>query len=129
MDGIMQLDEKAPVILIGASNHPETIDPAVLSRIGTTLTIPLPGREERMRIIRLLLREKAEGIDLEAVAQATAGFSGRDLQTVVGRATKRAFTEGRDTITTEDLLREANVLERGSKRISPPWWRPGEPRM
>jgi hypothetical protein len=128
MDGIMQLDEKAPVILIGASNHPETIDPAVLSRIGTTITIPLPGREERMRIIRLLLKEKAEGIDLEAVAQATASFSGRDLQTVVARATKRAFTEGRDTITTEDLLREAHVLERGTKSISPPWWSPGGPR-
>ncbi len=121
LDGIMQLDEKAPVILIGASNHPETIDPAVLSRIGTTLTIPLPGPKERARIIHLLLKEKAESIDLEAVAESTAGFSGRDLQTVVSRATKRAFTEGRDTIATEDLLREAHVLKRGIKGMSPPW--------
>ncbi|MGC8876586.1 ATP-binding protein [Thermus sp.] len=117
LDGIMQLDEKAPVILIGASNHPEAIDPAVLSRIGTILTIPLPGPKERARILSLLLKEKAEGVDLEAVAEATTGFSGRDLQTVVARATKRAFTEGRTSLTTDDLLREVQIVGRGSKRF------------
>ena len=113
LDGVRSHEE--PVVLIGASNHPESIDPAVLSRIGVTLTIPLPGPDERRRILTLLLKELVEAVDLERLVWATEGFSGRDLKTVVTRAARRAFTEGHPHPSTEDLLREVAFVAQ-SKR-------------
>lgn len=113
LDGIRADTAKAPVVFIGASNHPEAIDPAVLSRIGTTIRIPLPGKEERKKILEILLGEYAPQVDLDALAQATEGFSGRDLKTLTTRAFRTAFTSGESRLTTELLLREASRLRYG----------------
>ncbi|MCX7851141.1 hypothetical protein, partial [Thermus sp.] len=95
---------------MGASNHSASIDPAVLSRIGTFLNIPLPGTEERERILALLLGEHAVGVDLAAVAKATILFSGRDLNTLVARASRRAFLREGGRLTTEILLEEVAFM-------------------
>lgn len=117
LDGIKGDQAKAPLVFVGASNHPGTIDPAVMSRIGLVLTIPLPGKAERIRILEILLRESAYEVNLDLVAGYAEGFSGRDLKTVVTRASRAAFTEGRQKITTEDLVRQIALLRRGGDGV------------
>ncbi len=51
-------------------------------------------------------------VDLDLVVEATEGFSGRDLQTIVSRAARRAFAKGANIIYTEELLRQAEFLRK-----------------
>lgn len=113
LDGIRSDTARGPVIFVGASNYPENVDPAILSRIGTLIHIPLPGLRERKRILEILLGEHAAGVDLERVAMGTEGFSGRDLKTLVTRAFRATFTSGEPQVTTEILLKEAFNLRMG----------------
>lgn len=113
LDGIRADTAKAPVVFMGASNHPEGIDPAVLSRIGAILHIPPPGEAERKRILEILLKDEAEGVDLDLLARLTQGFSGRDLKTLVTRASRRAFVLGKKGVSTDDLLTEVRSLRGG----------------
>ncbi len=103
MDGVLRLSERAPVIFMGATNFKEAVDPAVLSRIGVVLTVPLPGRPERRRILEIQLQNvrMEKRVDLDLVVEATEGFSGRDLQTIVSRAARRAFAKGANIIYTD----------------------------
>lgn len=108
-----------PVFLLAATNIPEKVDPAMLSRFGGRLTIPLPGKEEREKILKLFLGEKARGVDLELVAEATRGWSGRDLRHLVQRVAVRLVAEGRKEPTTGDFLE--GLRRMGSERFSGGW--------
>ncbi len=67
------------LFLVLATNHPDRIDPALLSRLSFRVELPLPEAGERKGILRLLLPEgRYREEDLEEVARATEGFSGRD---------------------------------------------------
>lgn len=103
-----------PVFFLGSTNHPELLDPALLSRFTATLHISLPDRTGRARILALLLGERAGDLDLEAVAARLEGMSGRDLRTLVQRAATGAMLRGSDRLTERDLLEEAaRMLPRG----------------
>jgi SpoVK/Ycf46/Vps4 family AAA+-type ATPase len=83
---------KAPgrdwVLVIGATNKPWALDPAVLRRMPRQLYVGLPDAPARASILRVLLRkEKADGaLDVDAVAAATEGYSGSDLKELVRAA-------------------------------------------
>ncbi|GBD40674.1 ATP-dependent zinc metalloprotease FtsH [bacterium HR39] len=95
------------LFLVLATNHPERIDPALLSRLSFRVELPLPGPREREAILKLLLpKGRYREEDLDEVVRATEGFSGRDLRALAQRATLRAHLEGRDTVSLQDFLAE-----------------------
>jgi hypothetical protein len=76
------------VLVIGATNRPWSVDPAVLRRMPRQILVGLPDAKSRADILRVQLRrERIEPtLDLIAVAEATEGFSGSDLKEVVRAA-------------------------------------------
>ncbi len=114
LDGI---ESREGICTIAATNRAEMIDPSIRSRFEEEIEFLLPNYEERLEIMRKNLREfplkvKAQ---LGEVARITEGFSGRDIvEKVLKSALHRAIAEGRDFVTTEDLLKAA-VKKSGSK--------------
>ncbi|EDQ85746.1 uncharacterized protein MONBRDRAFT_38701 [Monosiga brevicollis MX1] len=94
MDG---MNSKKNVFIIGATNRPDIIDPAVLrpGRLDQLIYIPLPDEESRRSILKANLRKTplADDIDLNVVAANTKGFSGADLTEICQRAVKLAIRE------------------------------------
>ena len=91
MDG---LEEISGVIVIGATNRPDTIDSAILrpGRFDHIVKLSLPDKYERKAIFQVHIRNKpiANNIDLEEIANKTDGFSGADIKGVVKLASSYA---------------------------------------
>jgi cell division protease FtsH len=104
MDGF---DPTAGVVVIAATNRPETLDPALLrpGRFDRQVEIPLPNLRERTAILRVHSRDKQlqPDADLEVVARGTPGFSGADLANLINEAAIVAVRAGRDTISASDF--------------------------
>ena len=94
MDG---MGAKKSVFIIGATNRPDIIDPAVLrpGRLDQLIYIPLPDEASRSNILKAALRKSplAPEVDLEFLAKTTHGFSGADLTEICQRAAKMAIRE------------------------------------
>jgi cell division protease FtsH len=124
MDGF---DPSAGVVVLGATNRPEVLDPALLrpGRFDRQVTIPLPNVNEREAILRVHTREKklAHNVDLSVVARGTPGFSGADLANLTNEAAIVAVREGRDVVTAADFesARDRLILGRreGSNVLLP----------
>lgn len=94
MDG---MNSKKNVFVIGATNRPDQIDPALLrpGRLDQLIYVPLPNDEGRLSILEAQLRKTPlePGLDLKEIAKATSGFSGADLSYIVQRAAKFAIKD------------------------------------
>lgn len=94
MDGI---NAKKTVFVIGATNRPDIIDPAMLrpGRLDQLIYIPLPDASSRLEIFRANLRKApmSRHVDLPAMAASTDGFSGADIKEICQRACKLAVRE------------------------------------
>uniref|UniRef100_A0A2N9I663 Uncharacterized protein n=1 Tax=Fagus sylvatica TaxID=28930 RepID=A0A2N9I663_FAGSY len=94
MDG---LSSKKTIFVIGATNRPDIIDPALLrpGRLDQLIYIPLPDETSRLQIFKACLRKSpvAKDVDLTALAKLTAGFSGADITEICQRACKYAIRE------------------------------------
>ncbi|GKV01264.1 hypothetical protein SLEP1_g13829 [Rubroshorea leprosula] len=94
MDG---MNAKKTVFIIGATNRPDIIDPALLrpGRLDQLIYIPLPDEESRYQIFKSCLRKSpvAKDVDLRALARYTQGFSGADITEICQRACKYAIRE------------------------------------
>ncbi|KAG8374231.1 hypothetical protein BUALT_Bualt11G0109500 [Buddleja alternifolia] len=94
MDG---MNAKKTVFIIGATNRPDIIDPALLrpGRLDQLIYIPLPDEESRYQIFKSCLRKSplSKNIDLRALAKYTQGFSGADITEICQRACKYAIRE------------------------------------
>lgn len=94
-------DKPAPVILLAATNRPDSLDPALRrpGRLDTEITFPVPDRQARLAILRIHTRTMplSAEIDLEEIAQLTAGCVGADLkgicQTAARLCLKRQVTD------------------------------------
>ncbi len=104
MDGF---DPAEGVVVLAATNRPETLDPALLrpGRFDRQVTVPLPAQSERAAILAVHSRGKhlASDVDLSVVARGTPGFSGADLANLVNEAAIHAVRDGRNIITARDL--------------------------
>jgi cell division protease FtsH len=104
MDGF---DPATGVVVIAATNRPETLDPALLrpGRFDRQVVIPLPNLRERRAILAVHVRGKQLGadVDLDVVARGTPGFSGADLANLVNEAAIFAVRAGREAIGAEDF--------------------------
>ena len=94
MDG---MNQKKNVFIIGATNRPDQIDPALLrpGRLDQLIYIPLPDEPSRLSILRAALRNSpvAPNVDLGFLSKSTHGFSGADLTEVCQRSAKLAIRE------------------------------------
>ncbi len=124
MDGF---DPAVGIVVIGATNRPEVLDPALLrpGRFDRQITIPLPNLAEREAILKVHCRGKKldPDVDLQVVARGTPGFSGADLANLVNEAAINAVRGGREVITAEDFdtARDRIILGRreGSNVLLP----------
>ena len=68
--------------MLAATNRPNSVDAAVLRRLPLSFEVSLPGEAARRDVLTLLLRGEptAEGLDIAAIAAATDGYSGSDLE-------------------------------------------------
>ncbi|XP_063962317.1 transitional endoplasmic reticulum ATPase-like [Lytechinus pictus] len=94
MDG---MGSKKNVFIIGATNRPDIVDPAILrpGRLDQLIYIPLPDEASRISILQANLRKSPvdKGVDLLYLAKVTQGFSGADLTEICQRACKLAIRE------------------------------------
>jgi cell division protease FtsH len=104
MDGF---DVTQGIVVLGATNRPEVLDPALLrpGRFDRQVTIPLPTLPERSAILAVHCRGKklAPDADLNVVARGTPGFSGADLANLVNEAAINAVRDNRDVLTAADF--------------------------
>jgi len=110
MDG---MGAKKNVFIIGATNRPDIIDPAVLrpGRLDQLIYIPLPDEKSRLNIFKAALRKSpiAKDVDINFLAKTTHGFSGADLTEICQRACKLAIRESIE----KDIKREREMKDRG----------------
>ena len=103
MDGF---DSATGVVVLAATNRPETLDPALLrpGRFDRQVEIPLPNLQERISILGVHTRSKRldADVDLEAIARGTPGFSGADLANLVNEAAIVAVRDDRETLNAND---------------------------
>jgi transitional endoplasmic reticulum ATPase len=116
MDG---MNAKKNVFIIGATNRPDQIDPAILrpGRLDQLIYVPLPDEEGRLSILSAQLRKTPlePGLDLRAIAKLTNGFTGADLSYIVQRAAKFAIKE---SIEAHKTFEEAKIKkEEGGEDI------------
>jgi transitional endoplasmic reticulum ATPase len=108
MDGI---GAKKNVFIIGATNRPDIIDPAILrpGRLDQLIYIPLPDFGSRLSVLKSALRKTpvAKDVNLETLAKATPGFSGADLTEIVQRSCKLAIRESIDRKIKQKMAAEA----------------------
>lgn len=94
MDG---MGAKKNVFIIGATNRPDIIDPAILrpGRLDQLIYIPLPDLGSRMNVLKAVLKNSpvSRDVDLEFLAKKTPGYSGADLTEICQRACKLAIRE------------------------------------
>jgi transitional endoplasmic reticulum ATPase len=108
------------VMVLGATNRPNALDPALLrgGRLSRTIELPLPNRPGRLRILQLLTeRMPLKAVDLEHLASETEGFSGADLKSLCQHAALESMIRDDDatTVTKVDFER---ALEDGAKTIA-----------
>ena len=94
MDG---MTSKKNVFVIGATNRPEQLDPALCrpGRLDSLIYVPLPDEPGRLGILKAQLRKTpvSDDVDLAYIASKTHGFSGADLGFITQRAVKLAIKE------------------------------------
>ncbi|WP_424631796.1 AAA family ATPase [Bradyrhizobium sp. SYSU BS000235] len=104
LDGI---DERSGVVVIGATNHPDRIDPAIrrVGRLDRTVTIERPDTDDLCKIIRFHLKQDLADADLVPLALAGRGGTGADVEAWVRRSRSLARRRNR-SLTAEDILQE-----------------------
>lgn len=104
MDGF---EDNASVIVLGATNRPDVLDPALLrpGRFDRQITVTAPDRKERLKILEVHAKNKKldPEADLSIVAKRTPGFSGADLMNVLNEAAILTVREGKKRIDNEAL--------------------------
>ncbi len=112
MDGVKG---RGQVVVIGATNRPNTIDPALrrAGRFDREIDIGVPDKAGRLEIMRIHTKNMklAADVDLESVAESTHGFVGSDLQQVCTEAAMQCVREKMDLIDIDADTIDAEILE------------------
>jgi len=119
MDGIESL---VNVVVIGASNRPDIIDPAILrpGRFDRLIYVPAPDHATRLQILKIHARNMplAQDVDLDQITSQAAGYSGADIEAVCREA---GLISLRRDIETKSITREdfRDALERVKPSVTP----------
>ncbi|HEX9067506.1 MAG TPA: AAA family ATPase, partial [Ktedonobacterales bacterium] len=94
LDGI---EGRRGVIVVGATNRPELLDPAILrpGRFDLVIDLPLPDRDARRMIFAIHLKKRAlgGGVSLDTLAKRSDGLSGADIEAICRRAAQLAVAD------------------------------------
>jgi len=119
MDGFQK---DTGVIVIGATNQPESLDPALLrpGRFDRRIVLDLPDIKERQAILKIHCNGKPLSLDinLKEIAERTPGFSGADLANLVNEAAILAARRNKKNIYQEELLESIEKVLLGPERRS-----------
>lgn len=116
MDGF---DGKKGVVILAATNRPESLDKALLrpGRFDRRIQMELPDLEGRKAILKVHLEKvKHDEIDIDLIARATAGTAGADLANIVNEAALRAVRLNKSRVTTDDLEESVEVVLAGAQK-------------
>lgn len=117
MDGF---DGKKGVVILAATNRPETLDPALLrpGRFDRRIPVELPDLAGREAILKVHSQNKqmSPDIDYKVIARATAGASGAELANIVNEAALRAVRSGRAQVEQADLEESVETIIAGYQR-------------
>ena len=112
MDGLKQ---RASVVVIGATNRPNAIDPALrrFGRFDREIDIGVPDENGRLEVFRIHTRNMKldEDVDPEAIARETHGFVGADIAALCTEAAMQCIREKMDLIDIEDETIDAEILD------------------
>ncbi len=113
-------DSSKGVVILAATNRPEILDKALLraGRFDRRIVVDRPNLNGRYQTLRVHTRniKLAEDVDLNKIAQATAGAVGADLANLVNEAALRAVRKGRKAVTQEDLLVSFETVIAGTEK-------------
>ncbi|MFZ0428938.1 MAG: ATP-dependent zinc metalloprotease FtsH [Acidobacteriota bacterium] len=119
MDGF---EPSEGVIVIGATNRPDILDPALLrpGRFDRHVEVGLPDVKGREGILRVHLRNVplSEDVEILVLARSTQGFSGAQLENLVNEAAIRGARRHREAVTMSDFLEEKDNSMMGKERRS-----------
>lgn len=119
-------DNRRGIIVMAATNRPETLDPALLrpGRFDRQVLVDRPDFKGRLKILEVHARQLklSDEVDFEEIARMTPGFAGADLANALNEAALLAARRGADSITTGDIReaieRVVAGLEKKSRRLS-----------
>ena len=119
MDGF---DGQKGVVLLAATNRPESLDPALLrpGRFDRRVPVELPDLRGRKAILEVHAKDirVSPDADWDVIARATAGASGAELANIINEAALRAVREGRRSVTQADLEESVETVIAGAQRKS-----------
>ena len=119
MDGF---DGQKGVVLLAATNRPESLDPALLrpGRFDRRVPVELPDLQGRKAILEVHAKDirVSPDADWDVIARATAGASGAELANIINEAALRAVREGRRSVTQADLEESVETVVAGAQRKS-----------
>ena len=117
MDGF---DGSKGVVILAATNRPETLDPALLrpGRFDRRIPVELPDLQGREAILKVHAKKirLGDNIDFNAIARAASGASGAELANMINEAALRAVRSGRKYVTQEDLEESIEVVIAGYQK-------------
>ncbi len=117
MDGF---DARKGVIILAATNRPESLDPALLrpGRFDRRIPVELPDLQGREAILKVHGKKVklADDVDFAAIARAAAGASGAELANMVNEAALHAVRNGRKVVTQADLEESVEVVIAGYQK-------------
>ena len=113
-------DSTKGVVILAATNRPEILDKALLrpGRFDRRIIIDRPNLQGRLDTLKVHTKKikLSEDVDLQKLAQATAGAVGADLANLVNEAALRAVRHGRKAVTQEDLLSSFETVIAGTEK-------------
>ena len=119
MDGF---DGSRGVVVLAATNRPDSLDPALLrpGRFDRRIPVELPDLQGRIDILKVHAKKirLADGVDFAPIARMASGASGAELANIVNEAALRAVRDGRKFATQEDLQESVEVVIAGYQKKS-----------
>ena len=117
MDGF---DDNSGVIILAATNRPESLDPALTrpGRFDRRVPVELPDLKGREEILKVHAKKVklADNVDFNTVARMASGASGAELANIVNEAALRAVRDGRKFVTQSDLEESIEVVIAGYQK-------------
>ncbi len=117
MDGF---DGSSGVVILAATNRPETLDKALLrpGRFDRRIPVELPDMQGRIAILNVHAKDvrMGKGVDMSVIARATSGASGAELANIINEAALRAVRMGRNEVAQGDLEEAVETVIAGAQR-------------
>ncbi|MDO4267728.1 MAG: ATP-dependent zinc metalloprotease FtsH [Eubacteriales bacterium] len=117
MDGF---DGRKGVVILAATNRPESLDKALLrpGRFDRRIPVELPDLKGRVAILKVHAKQVkiSDNVDFDAIGRATSGASGAELANIINEGALRAVRQGRSVVTQADLEESVEVVIAGYQR-------------